>query len=1091
MTASLRVQVFPSLLLALAFALAPHASQSQALSRVRRFELVDAHDGLASLAIQALQQDRHGFMWIGTQDGLHRYDGHRARLYVQHPQRRDALGGNFIAALLLDSAGSLWVGTDGGGVSRYEEATDSFLTYRHDPQRSDSLSNDYVVSMAEGLPGEIWITLRDAGINILDSRTGLVQRGVLDPAGRLLAHSDATALRRDGDFMWAGSNGSGLARFDLRGGEAQRFAPMSSGLRSATVGRVVRHPTLGLIAASYGAGLDRYDERTGRFAPLTDFPGARCMHGDLRIRRPAVALDGSIWIASSTGVSVLDPNMLTCDAELQGPPGSGLPRDTVSDLFVDRAGRVWIGTYGGVAWHDPQTLGLGHFRLGGLASAGREVSDVWALLEDSRGDLWIGGYSTRLARVDRKSRAVTYLDGLQRTGPVATDAVIDLVEDEHRRLWVAATSGLFLVDAGRTRVTAIEPRGAAPKSLYDSLTAIELDGDALWIGAQESGAMRLGFDGAVRDRLTSDSARRALASNAITDIYRDARGRIWFATWGGGVSALDPAADSLTTFRHDPRDPQSLSSDTTLSITADAAQTLWIGTSAGLDRLDAQSGKITRYSATEGLLGAQVGCVLVDGEQGVWVAASAGLSLLDPQVGRFVATFYDTDGLPGELNAHACARGRSGTLYFGGVGGFSAFAHHVSRQAWSPASVVLTDFALFGQSVAPGPQSAKYGLSAPIHQAQTLTLGRRDTMFGFEFAALDFADPRRRRYQYRMLGLDERWMTTPAERSFASFAGVKPGAYRFEVRAVDSHGARFSSVTGVDVLVRAAPWATGWAYALYVVLSGGAALLYFRLRTRALRARALRLEQTIDARTNEIAQERQKVQDLDASRRRLVAAVSHDLRVPLASVHGYLETLTLRRDALTGEEQRTYIDGALGATRRATRLVNELFDLSRLESPDFQLRRELVNLADLVADVASELKGRARQQGVDIRTEFVERLPMTAADIGLLERVIYNLLDNALRHSRRTAEITVAVFRDNGSICVSVADSGPGIPAEHLERIFVPFFRIPEPDVAGIARGTGLGLATAQKIVALHGGFIRASNKADGGAVLTFGIPVA
>ncbi len=880
----------PALLLAAALRPAPLAAELLD----NRFVHLSIEKGLSQGSALAIQQDRRGFLWIGTEDGLNRYDGSAVKVYRSGPDP-SSLSENWISALTEDAAGTLWVGTL-NGLNRYDRGKDAFTRFRNNPADPGSLRHNSITVIREDRSGRLWIGTDGGGLSLFDRAAGRFRAYVHDPADpSSLAGASVFDIRPTADgFLWLATE-AGLERFDPATGACRHYRNETRNPRSLSDDRVysICEDQAGRLWVGTDRGLNRLDQASGRFVRYRHaFGKPRSLSHD---QVYAVYQDrrGRLLAGTNDGLSVYEPagDDFTVLRNDPANPDS-LSYDYVVSFFEDRTGILWIGTRGrglNASIADQSRFRILDRRPGQAGSLGSNY--IRAVVEDKRGRLWVGTEDKGLDRLDRKANAAEHFRyDPRRADGLTSDNIYALRLDAGENLWIGTLGGgLLRRDAKTGRFRAFRHAAADPGSLGDdSVRALWIDRDGtVWAGTEGAGLERLD-PGRTRFVHYRNAAKAAdsLSHNIVRVIYRDKAGRLWVGTFGGGLNRLDKSG-AFIRYRHDPAKADSLVDDFITSINEDGKGFLWVGTRAGLSRLDPAVGTFINHTEADGLPNNSVYGVLVDGQDRIWVSSNRGLACLGP--GRADIQAYDaSDGLQSnEFNGGSAYKSPSGEMFFGGANGLNAFfPDRITANPFPPA-VVLTGLQVFNKPVPIGSEiGGRVILRQSITETSSIRVGYRSRMISFEFAALHFAAPEKNRFAYKMDGLETDWNEVGA-RNFASYANLKPGRYVFRVKAANNDGVW--NEEGASLAVRIVPtlWMMWWFQGLgaLIVVLGAAGALWRRIG--AVRRRAAHLELKIQARTAELRQQvevREKAEaELDRRKKYLEAILFHSSNAIVAT----------------------------------------------------------------------------------------------------------------------------------------------------------------------------------------------------------------
>jgi ligand-binding sensor domain-containing protein/serine phosphatase RsbU (regulator of sigma subunit) len=816
------------------------------------FERISLAQGLSQSIIEGAIQDRVGFLWFATEDGLNRYDGYRFAVLRNDADDPNSLSYNDLKCVVETRDGALWIGTFEGGLNRYDPRTGRFTRFRHDPGNPSSLAADSVRAILEDREGNLWIGTQGGGLDRLDRSSGRFEHHRPDPADpTALADGDIRVLHEDrAGTLWIGTAGGGLARWDPG---RKIFVRYSANPSDPTA---LPHPWVQAIAedrdgafwiGTFGGGLVRFDRGTGRATRYPVDPRSPGALPDGKVTALVEDHEGALWVGTDGGgLARLDRERRRFDVFRNDPTNPhSLSTDRLFSLLEDRSRVLWIGTYGGGL--DKLDLGTKKF-----VTVRRDPNDprslshdiVWSVVEDPEGRIWVGTDSGGLNRIDRKTGEIRhYRHDPRDPTSLASDTVRYLYLDSLGNFWVATHGGgldRFDPATGRFEHHRHDPADPGSIALDELRTVYEDRRGNLWVGTYGGGLDRLDRKSGRFFHLRHDPADpKSLPSDYLRVVFEDSRGELWVGTQGGGLAKFDRDRGTFTTYRTDPRDRTTIGSDFVFAVHESRRGDIWVATyGGGIALLDRKSGRFRRYTTRDGLPSNSVYGILEDDAGRLWMSTNAGLCRFEPATGSF-HTFGARDGLQSdEFNGGSFFESRRGEMFFGGIHGFNSFFPSEIVLNAEPPPVVITDLQLFNRSVRPGEAiSGPPLLARPIEYTDSIELAWGQDVVTFEFAALSFASPERNQYRYRLEGFSDEWIDARAGRRSATFTRLDPGNYVFAVQAANPDGAW--NEKGVRLAVRVLPpfWATWWFRLLAIVAVLGSANLLWRRRTRAIRLR--------------------------------------------------------------------------------------------------------------------------------------------------------------------------------------------------------------------------------------------------------------
>jgi ligand-binding sensor domain-containing protein/signal transduction histidine kinase len=1070
-----------------------------------RFTHLTTDQGLSQNHIQAILQDRQGFMWFSTRDGLNRYDGNSFVVFKHNHYDPGTLSGNFIQDLLEDDQGCLWIATFDGGINKFDPATERFTHYRHDPNNPNSIGSDAVVCIARDSRGYLWFGTGNGSLNKFDPATETFTCFRKDSNGQSVGGIDAIIEDSHGDIWFVGDRG--LFHLNPQTGQIVR-PPGTVGLAADYLCKD-KAGNLWMLAWTPVVGLIKYDPQAER---LTKYPlGA----GAVGLPRSRLLDDGQngFWVASSLGLYHFDRQTECFTHRFQHDETNpdSLNNNRVVSIYQDRAGLLWLGTeQGGLNILNFQQKQFGCYRHEPTKPNSLSPGRVCAIHQDSNGIVWVGFAPRALDRLDRKTGQFThYVPGPDNKNTLGQGSDLNgIYKDTQGYVWLGGwNSGLDRFDERSGQFKHYRHNPDDPNSLIsnDVLCVYEDRSGHLWVG-QSVGLSRF-------DRATEQFANyrpnpdvpTSLRNGYVRTIYQDRSGVLWLGTSGGVLSRFDDKTKTFVNYTSDSRNPHRLNGGVINAIHEDQAGTLWLGAADGLYRFDRKNETFTRYTESQGLPSSAIAGILEDNSGRLWLSTQNGLSRFDPRTETF-RNYDASDGLQDNDFSQGCyAQGQNGEMFFGDSKGFNTFFPENIRDNPYVPPVVLTDFQLFNKPVEIGKESP---LKKAINVADQIALRYDQNVFRLRFAALSFAQPQKNRYACKLEGFDDDWRYTDAGGRSATYTRLVPGNYTFRVKASNNDGVWNEQGTSIKIIVIPAWWQTWWfrgaaAAALLMLAYEG-----FRLRMRNINVRNVKLEKLVAERTTELQQKSDELRNSAIALRNLVEdlnektvalettntkleavnkelesfaySVSHDLRTPLRGIDGFSQALLDDYAGKLDDEGKHYLERIRSGSQRMAQLIDDMLNLSRVTRGEMRL--EKVNLSELAQDIVGELARREPERKVNfaIASEVV-----AAGDARLLRVALDNLLGNAWKFTSKRPEASIEFGRtqQGGHTVYFVRDNGAGFDMQYAARLFGAFQRLHTTEEFP---GTGIGLATVQRIIHRHGGRIWAESKVGEGATFYF-----
>jgi signal transduction histidine kinase/ligand-binding sensor domain-containing protein/ActR/RegA family two-component response regulator len=1103
-----------------------------------RFKHLRSDEGLAGPWVQSITQDSRGFMWFGTSQGLNRYDGYTMQVYRHEKSDPRSLPDNTVLALREDRNGVLWLGTN-KGLSRYDRALNSFTSYSL-RDSGDTAPHWQVRSILEDTKGNLWVGTTD-GLFRFDRVRGVKTRVALTAPNARQNHDIRFLYEDRRGHLLIATHDEGMFDLDPSTRTIRQHAhgqPGATEFPSNNVSSFVEDGQGHLWVTTYDAGLVLLDLRTGPLAVFAHDSRVPASLSTNRLTFMAADRKGWLWIATENGgLEHFDP-VTRKFTHVRADPNNplGVTSDSFHALFVDATGTLWAGSFsGGIEVLRPASDAIQLFStiVNDTTSLGH--NSVLGFAQDSAGFVWIATDGGGLNRLDPATGRVRRFS--TKTSNLNRDEVLAASVDSAGRIWVGTwEGGLSVLDARTGRFTAYTSENTNLKD--DHIFAVHVDRkQRIWAGSWQRGLMR--FDPATRSFSEFHYDTPGVESQ-IWIIREMHDGRLLLGTLQNGMIIFDPRTSTMTRYSDGPTSPVALAASDVRALLEESPGVIWVGTSSGLDRLDISANTVVHYSVKDGLLSDMISGLAFDRQGDLWVSTDNGIARFDYR-SRTSSKYTLDDGLQArEFTARAYLAGRDGTLLFGGNSGFNVIRPELVERNTRKPRIAFTGFQLFNRPVAIGAPGSP--LATHISEAKSITLDHTQSVFTFEFAALDFTAPAKNQYAFKLEGFDNDWRHVGTKRT-ATYTSLAPGRYVFRVKASNNDGVWNEQGASIVIVIVPPFWATWWFRALVTLTVVAIVLALIRRaqkRQQYLQAMNAQLgvaaehdresqqylernvldilgamqqfsagdySVALDVASDDaigklrsgfnsvVADRKRAEEELRQSQKmeavgRLAGGVAHDFNNLLTVIKGNAE-LALA-DLESNEVVREEIEEIERAAERASSLTRQLLAFSRKQI----LKPQTLSLNDMVVDIARILR---RTVGEDIELKIVldPSLGSVRADPGQLEQVLLNLVVNArdamprggqlLVETRNIGVTQVSGFAEAEPIpyvAILVTDTGTGMPPAVKDRVFEPFFTTKEQ-----GKGTGLGLSTVYGSVKQSGGFVMVESEPEQGSTFSVYLP--
>ena len=1076
-----------------------------------KFEKIKVDGEFYNEEVKHSIQDSQGFIWFATFDGLIRYDGYTIRRFNHDPKIPHSVSSDRTMVLFEDSKNMLWVGTLRNGINQFDPRTETFKRYTFDLTTNSQILNIYEDSL-----GIIWVSTWDDGLIRLDPDSGnftqylpdknqsntvstrqiwkvIEDRDVkgnlwvatsngldyFDRSAESFHHNrpsdnDPTRISQRivlelyydaDDVLWIGTF-NGLNKYIAETKSFQRYYPDQTKANLGTdenrVNSIYESSNGKLFIGTEGGGIKLFDRVTNRFKHYRHDPSNPFSLRDNLIERHGLFEDdsGILWVVTAVGMNKL--NLATMKVknyrnELNNP--SSLSGNIVWSVYEDKLNRIWAGTdENGLNLFDKSKQRFINFRHQPDNPTSLNSNRVYSILFDKDETLWVGT-NIGLNRLDKgevEFKHYNFVDN--KANDSSSNRIYTLQEDKQGNIWIGTTRGIRKYNKNKDEFIHFMPEEGNPKSL---------------------------------------------SSQWIRTLFIDKQDRVWVGT-AKGLDMLEPDSTEFVHFPSDPNNPESISNNHVFSIQQTRDNYLWVGTyGGGLNRLDPSTNKFKRYGKKHGLNSNTIYGMLEDEKGFLWISSDIGLSRLNRNTERFY-NFNPADGFQafGYNNNSSSVKLENGELLFAGELGFDQFdPSDFNEQIKMPTyDVTLTDLLVYNKSVPlasslnhpePDYESKSYSIENSISYLDSITLTHKEFMFSFEFTVLNYLRPNDVQYAYKLDGFNEDWITTNANKRFATYMNIPAGEYEFQVKATSIHDQFKNEYQTIKITVLPPIWLTWWAKVSYVAL--GVVMLFslYYLRTASLRKRALELQQTVNERTQELtkeksiveyqskelAQEKQVVEQLLSKKMEEFSNVSHEFRTPLTLILG--NTQSLLNEQTNGVRDKLTVIKRNG--NRLARMVEQLLHMERFKVQN-AVTRSPHAIKPIIELIAQSFKEALKNKSIQFHLGQIDDASLLLTP-DTLENILMNLLSNAMKYTQEGGRIEItAINQPNNQIELSVKDTGIGIPEDKHEQIFKRYQRI-ESDNSDKVMGSGIGLALVKELVEAHGGYIELESEVGKGTV--------
>jgi len=1080
--------IFKQLLLLLIISLSFSSILSAQINNIE-FSHLTIEDGLSMNAVNCLLQDNKGFIWIGTPNGLNRFDGYQFKVFTPNPNDSNSISDRTINCLAEDSQGNIWIGTS-NGLNKYDWVNDKFYIYKNDPHNPNSLSDNLVLSILKDRAGNIWIGTVN-GLNKYNPYTNnfTAIKKVSDKINPDSLNSVTEITEDYKGNLWLGTwNGISCIQKDgtlIKQLFPQTFAGPNHTYRFSSA--IFEDKEKNLWIGTNGRGLYKYNQNTGKIISYVSSPNDPTSLTNNYISAIYQDKLGNIWIGTLYGLNIYNPKQDNFIRIYNNYLiSSSLINNTIYSILQDRDGLLWFGTFRGISkFHESENQFFSLNQIDPRTGA-RLISDrVISVFIDKDNNIWDGTMDGVFEIKRKDNQIVSILNKPNVKNSLSSNFVRSVFVDHKGMVWIGTNDGglnKYNPKTGNFKLYIYNRNDSTTISNNGVTSICEDNYGNLWLGTW----FGLNKFDPVTEKFTryfpSQTDSNSILNSYIWDVFKDSRGKIWVGTNGGGVSEIDPRTNIITNFTSQPNSEHFISDDKVYTIFQSKDGILWFGTINGLNSYNYKTGKTNIYTIKDGLPGNLIDAIQEDNKGNLWISTDKGLSKFNRKTGVFF-NYGKRDGLNGlEFIQNVAAKSKDGLLYFG-LNSLIYFNPDKIKDEYLKAPVVLTGLKIYNQPV----EISQDGiLRQSITTAKTIYVPYSKDVITLEFALLDYFDVKKNTFKYKLDGFDLEWNDI-GNRNTATYTNLPPGEYTFYVKASNNNGIKNEKETSLRIIIIPEFYQTLWfklASALGLLLM---IIIVFNQRTRTINKRNKMLEAKVVERTRDLDRTIKELNNEIASKDKFYSIIAHDLRSPFTALLGFSSHLVEEIDDLTKEEIKMIADNVLRSARLTFSLLENLLDWARIKTGRINFEPQDINLKTVVNELKELYKWNFRDKEITLNI-YVDDNITVYADLNMLETILRNLISNAIKFTNKKGVISIYSEDENKFVKIRIADNGVGISPEKIDKLFTL-----DKNNSSLGtrneKGSGLGLILCKEFVELNNGKISVFSQPNQGTEFSFTLP--
>ena len=1070
------------------------------------FNHLNVSHGLSNNQINAIYKDNEGFMWFGTMAGLNRYDGYSFKIYKYDIDDSSSISDNFVNQIMEDHLGRLWIGTR-NGFNIFDPVKEKFISPQMDKafERYISLAPQSVNNIIKASDGNFWYLDNHSRIFRYNNHSDNIEEiNFYDSANYSASEMYCTDIASDhkGNIWVVTTNGilKLISKEDKKvKKELKNIYDLMGGKLNYYLLFVDNDDGLWINAKNDALGIFYFDFKSGKFHHITKDKGPARLNTNI-VNGIIQDDNGKIWIATDHGgLNCLDKETFSIMYLLHNPNDQrSISQNSITSIYKDNTGIIWLGTFKkGVCYYHEEIIKFKSYKHIPSISNSLIIDDVNCFAEDMKGNVWIGTNGGGLDYFDRdEGRFNHYAHNPIDIYSLSNNIIVNLYMDKNNILWIGTYyGGLNYYDGNRFYRFVSDEND--PNSIADNRIwkIFEDSQGRLWIGTLGGGVDLFDRKNKVFKHFKETYKVRNM-SDYISDIDEDKDGNIWIGTANGIV--ILTKEDQIRILQQQTEDSSTLSNNNITALECDDRGYVWIGTREGLNLFNIKEKKYKIFRQSDGLADNVIATVIMDDFNNIWIGTPNGLSNLIlendnwQELSISIKNYEESDGLQGkEFNQNAALKNTSGDLLFGGANGFNIIQPEKIKSNKREPDIVFTSFEIYNKEVKVGEEiNGRVLFEKSVMKSDEVVLKYQEKMFSIGFTALNYFQPEKNKYKYRLIGFNDEWLDCDVKLRKITYTNLDPGEYTFQVIASNNDGLWNLEGTSLQIVILPPYWKTKWAFFVYIILIAG---ILFMLRYMVVRRERMK---------NQVLQDKLKAQrrhELDLLKIKFFTNISHEFKTPLTLIITPLEKIITQTTEPKSIDQFQLI---YRNARRLLNLVNKLLDFRRMEIQEVKLNPSPGELISFVKEILDSFVDLSEKKGIDIGFETeLDHLKMEY-DHDKLEKIIFNLLSNAFKFTPEEGKITVRVaLRKRNSapgtdqmensewVDIQVEDTGIGIPKEKQEKIFVRFF---QDDIPGtmLNQGSGIGLSLVSEFVRLHRGYIKVESEPGSGSIFTVSLPL-
>lgn len=1045
---------------------------------------IPLEEDISQNVVKTILQDENGFMWFGSNDGLIKYDGYQTKKYRQMPFAENTLLDNYIIDLEEDSSGNIWIATS-KGLTKLNPKKEIFTKYETNISSLNKINSKKISVILEDKNKNLWVGTSDKGLNKYNESKDQFINYEVD-----LTSQNITSMFEDNmGYLWIGTE-NGVNRLNTK------TSKIDSYIHKGYITSICQDFYGDIWIGTKEDGLSKIDLKTNKITQYLKEEVDSYSIGSNNITSIIEDKNGTLWIGTRQGGLVkYDREKEHFVKRLSDTRDlANNKQKNILTLYQDESGLIWVGMeYGGVSKFNPLASFQNYKSVANFENTMND-NNVLSIYKDREGYIWAGTKNGGVNKLDLEKRTIKYYENdINDKNSISSNTVNHIMEDHNGFVWFGTDIGLSILDKKTEKIRryAYSNEGEDGNNIINYI--FEDSNNDIWIGAEEGLSI---YERDSDELIHINKKDSGLSGKNITTIFEDSNKDIWIGTFNDGLNKYNRETGKITAYKNNPQDEKTISNDQIKIIVEDNQGNLWIGTSNGLNKFDNKTEEFEVFTENNQLKSNFISSMLIH-DNYLWISSNEGISKFDIESEKVTKSYSVIDGLQGSyFNSGSSYKSEDGQLLFGGTEGFNTIYPEREKERLFTPDIVLSYFKANENII-------------DVTDKKELILPYNENKLYFEFGVIDYKKPSNNNHYFKLEGYDKTWRNVK-NMNYGFYDSLPPGNYTLHIKGVNSEGVWATEELELKITVKPPIWKTKGAYITYIlaiILLLFLVLNYVKLLEKMVNERTNELNTTNNKLLKQIEQRKKTEEILKTTieenerlfsekmqvenlRNDFFINLSHELRTPLNII---ISTIQLSEMYLKEDIKKdivpkvtTHLKTIRKNCYRLLKTVNNIIDVAKIESNQYEINKKLINIVYLIEDVVESTINYAKDKNIEVVFDTQTEEEIVKCDPVEIERVILNIMSNAIKYSKNRGNVWVNIYKKDRNVEVIIKDDGIGIPENKQNVIFEKFIKADETRKLG----SGIGLNLSKLLIDLHDGELDFNSKEGEGSEFIIKLPI-